>query len=145
MKSNMKKQSGFTLIELMIVVAIVAILAAIAMPAYQNYTKKAKMSELVVATSSLKTAAEVCFQSGSGCSGFATPVSSSGNVSLTAASAGAAPEYTITVNPVDDNVLAPVVAADTYILEGTISGSVITWDGRCENPAGTAQTEYCPN
>ena len=46
MKSNMKKQSGFTLIELMIVVAIVAILAAIALPAYQNYTKKAKYSAL---------------------------------------------------------------------------------------------------
>ncbi len=42
----MKRQSGFTLIELMIVVAIVAILAAIALPAYQNYTKKAKMTEL---------------------------------------------------------------------------------------------------
>ena len=55
MKSNMKKQSGFTLIELMIVVAIVAILAAIALPAYQTYTKKAKMTQLVTATGSLKT------------------------------------------------------------------------------------------
>lgn len=50
MKSNMKKQSGFTLIELMIVVAIVAILAAIALPAYQTYTKKAKFSEVITAT-----------------------------------------------------------------------------------------------
>ncbi|WP_393938018.1 pilin [Aeromonas rivipollensis] len=141
----MKRQSGFTLIELMIVVAIVAILAAIAMPAYQNYTRKAKMTELVVATSGLKTAAEVCFQSGTGCSGFATPASSSGNVSLTAASASTAPEYTITVNPVDDAVLAPIVAADTYVLEGTISGSIITWSGSCENPANTPQTDYCPN
>ena len=46
----MKKQSGFTLIELMIVVAIVAILAAVALPAYQNYTKKAKMTEVAAAT-----------------------------------------------------------------------------------------------
>ncbi len=59
----MKKQTGFTLIELMIVVAIVAILAAIALPAYQNYTKKAKMTELVAATGALKTQVEVCMQS----------------------------------------------------------------------------------
>ncbi len=58
----MKKQSGFTLIELMIVVAIVAILAAVALPAYQNYTKKAKMTELVAATGAAKTAVEVCVQ-----------------------------------------------------------------------------------
>ncbi|MFM4833518.1 prepilin-type N-terminal cleavage/methylation domain-containing protein [Aeromonas media] len=62
MKSNMKKQSGFTLIELMIVVAIVAILAAIALPAYQTYTKKAKFSEVITATGAFKTAVEVCAQ-----------------------------------------------------------------------------------
>ncbi len=59
----MKKQSGFTLIELMIVVAIVAILAAIALPAYQTYTKKGKFSEVMVATSAMKTALEVCASS----------------------------------------------------------------------------------
>lgn len=51
---------GFTLIELMIVVAIVAILAAIALPAYQTYTKKAKFTEVIQATSPYKTAVEVC-------------------------------------------------------------------------------------
>ncbi len=58
----MKKQSGFTLIELMIVVAIVAILAAIAMPAYQTYTKRAKFSEAIAASGPAKTAIEVCIQ-----------------------------------------------------------------------------------
>lgn len=58
----MKKQSGFTLIELMIVVAIVAILAAIAMPAYQTYTKRAKFSEAIAASGPAKTAIEACVQ-----------------------------------------------------------------------------------
>ncbi|HDZ8832429.1 type IVa pilus major pilin TapA [Aeromonas dhakensis] len=59
----MKKQSGFTLIELMIVVAIVAILAAIALPAYQTYTLRAKYSEVIAAAGPAKTAVEVCVQS----------------------------------------------------------------------------------
>ena len=48
-------QKGFTLIELMIVVAIIGILAAIALPAYQDYTIRAKVSELVLAASSFRT------------------------------------------------------------------------------------------
>ena len=48
-------QQGFTLIELMIVVAIIGILAAIALPAYQDYTVRAKVSELILATSQGKT------------------------------------------------------------------------------------------
>ena len=50
----MKKQQGFTLIELMIVVAIIGILAAVALPAYQDYTVRAKVSEGNIAASSMK-------------------------------------------------------------------------------------------
>ena len=54
-KGMMKKaQQGFTLIELMIVVAIIGILAAVALPAYQDYTTRAKVSEVVLAASSGK-------------------------------------------------------------------------------------------
>ena len=63
MNMNTKNQKGFTLIELMIVVAIIGILAAIALPAYQNYVQKAKFSELLNASAGAKTAVEICFQS----------------------------------------------------------------------------------
>ena len=51
-----KIQKGFTLIELMIVIAIIGILAAVAIPSYNNYTMKAKFSEVVLATAGVKAA-----------------------------------------------------------------------------------------
>lgn len=66
MKRTMQK--GFTLIELMIVVAIIGILAAVALPAYSDYSKRAKMSEAILAASSCRTTVSEVYQTNSAAS-----------------------------------------------------------------------------
>ncbi|MFM5697799.1 prepilin-type N-terminal cleavage/methylation domain-containing protein [Aeromonas veronii] len=151
MKSEMKKQSGFTLIELMIVVAIVAILAAVALPAYQNYTKKAKMTEVAAASGAYKTAIEICFQT----KGFACVINdiisggsaTKGNVDITVAggtSTTAADTWTITTKPsvsAAAGTLAPLAVTDTVVLTATeAADSPLVWTMTC----ATGAADYCP-
>ncbi|WP_421267549.1 pilin [Aeromonas veronii] len=149
----MKKQSGFTLIELMIVVAIVAILAAVALPAYQNYTKKAKMTELVSAVGAVKVAVELCAQTKSTPANFATDCiggdngipadTTSGAINLTTDSP-AASQIQIEAK-VGASGASPLAANEAYVLTGTIDDtSKVTWTGKCLDGAGDEQTAYCP-
>ncbi len=148
MKTN-KKQSGFTLIELMIVVAIIGILAAVALPAYQDYTRRAEFTETVVGTSVVKTAIEVCVQSlGLTAAGDCDNNSNGIPVDVTAASeivgialTGTAPAKTGAAAAADTYIItatAPTSSpntTETFTLTGTLQASGrIIWDGGvCSN------------
>ena len=131
---NIKKaQAGFTLIELMIVVAIIGILASIALPAYQTYTKKARFSEVIIATAGVKLAVETCSQEHDGalvCLAANDPgvnKAEAGAVTPTVASVittgtGVAP--VITAVPAVAN---GITATETYVLTGAYANGKVLW------------------
>lgn len=79
--NTQQTQKGFTLIELMIVIAIIGILAAVALPAYSDYTNRAKMAEVILAGSTCRTEVTEVVQTGSALGTLACASAPSGGIS----------------------------------------------------------------
>ncbi len=125
-----KTQQGFTLIELMIVVAIVGILASIAIPAYQDYITKAKFSEALSLSDSYKTAVGMCIQENNG----DKAVCDAGTMGVPAAPSATTNVASIGVTDGAITATATAVAGGyTSILTPTVNSTNVTWaqSGTC--------------
>ncbi|PVX38813.1 prepilin peptidase dependent protein D [Pasteurella langaaensis DSM 22999] len=134
-------RKGFTLIELMIVIAIVAILATVAIPSYQNYTKKAAVSELLQASAPYRSEVELCIYN----TGDATQCSAGTN-GIQANNAGLG-KYVASVNVASGVITA--TGKDTldnvsYTL--TASGNAakgVSWQTACKPDATIFPAGFC--
>jgi type IV pilus assembly protein PilA len=118
---------GFSLIELMIVVAIIGILSVIAMPSYQTYTKRARFAEVIAATQPFKLAISIALQTGANASDLKSgihgiPASPQSTVNLASVSVK---------NGIITAVGTHMVDNKTYILKPDTEGNNWTVDGTC--------------
>lgn len=142
-----KVQQGFTLIELMIVVAIIGILAAVALPAYQDYTIRAKMSEVIVFGAAAKTSVSECIIS----TGAVTSCNSNASAGIESTAANINSTYVTSVTVGADAVITIEIegTGNTDLDSGNlvftptyVAAAGVTWV--CEI-SSTALNKYVPN